>query len=344
MSKNSTSPVQVYDLPEESTPPAGERPPGNGEFIIRTHNLTKKFDEETAVDGMTIEIPRGKIFGFIGPSGCGKTTTVRLLLGVYQPTAGEVTVFDRPPLKFRRQEREKIGYMPQLFVLYPALTVWENLNFAASLYGVPWRRHKRLRELLDLVELQGHEGKLVRDISGGMQRRLSLAAALVHDPQLLFLDEPTAGIDPVLRRKVWDYFKELQAEGRTLFVTTQYVGEAAYCDYVGVMAEGRLLMVETPEDLRRRASGGDMIDLKLTRRLTYEERNQLRAEPFVREVLSVEDRAYRVVVEDASVDISRLITWSEQQDLEVESVREYSLPFDDVFIKLVEEETADNGT
>ena len=343
MSEGIISPIQVYEVPEESRRPESDQPLANGEVLIRTRNLTKKFGEETAVDSVTIEIPRGKIFGFIGPSGCGKTTTVRLLLGVYQPTAGEVTVFGRPPLQFRRQEREKIGYMPQLFVLYPALTVWENLNFAASLYGVPWRRHKRLRELLDLVELQGHEGKLVRDISGGMQRRLSLAAALVHNPELLFLDEPTAGIDPVLRRKFWDYFKELQAEGRTLFVTTQYVGEAAYCDYVGVMAEGRLLMVETPEDLRRRASGGDMIDLKLTRRLSYEERNQLRAEPFVREVLSIEDGAYRVVVEDASVDIPRLITWSEELHLEVESVREYLLPFDDVFVKLVEKETAANG-
>jgi len=337
MSESITSPIQVYEVPES------DQPLTNGEVLIRTHNLTKKFGEETAVDSINIEIPRGKIFGFIGPSGCGKTTTVRLLLGIYEPTAGEITVFGRSPTKFRQQEREKIGYMPQLFVLYPALTVWENLNFAASLYGVPWRRHRRLRELLDLVELRGHEGKLVRDISGGMQRRLTLAAALVHDPELLFLDEPTAGIDPVLRRKFWDYFKELQAEGRTLFVTTQYVGEAAYCDYVGVMVEGRLLMVETPEDLRRRASGGDMIDLKVTRRLTYEERNQLRAEPFVIEVLSVEDGAYRVVVEDASVDIPRLINWTEDHHHEVESVREYLLPFDDVFVKLVEEETAANG-
>jgi ABC-2 type transport system ATP-binding protein len=344
MSENNTSSpslAQVYDLPQESTPP-GDQSLTNGELIIRTHNLTKKFDEETAVNAVTMEIPRGKIFGFIGPSGSGKTTTVRLMLGVYRPTAGEVTVFDRPSLKFTRQESEKIGYMPQLFVLYPALTVWENLNFAASLYGVSWRRHKRLHELLSLVELLGHENKLVRDISGGMQRRLSLAAALVHDPELLFLDEPTTGIDPILRRKFWDYFKELQAEGRTIFVTTQYMGEAAYCDYIGVMAEGQLLMVEKPEELRRRASGGDMSDMKLKRRLTYEERNRLQAEPFVREIITVEEGAYRVIVEDASVDIPRLINWSAEQGLEIESIREYLLPFDDAFVKLIETERSNH--
>jgi ABC-2 type transport system ATP-binding protein len=351
-----TYPTQTYyDLPEKNPPQ--QRPPqitspdgpsldeqslANDEIIIRSHNLTKNFEELTAVDALTIEIPRGKIFGFIGPSGSGKTTTVRLMLGIYEPTAGEVTVFERPPMTFTRQERQKIGYMPQLFVLYPALTVWENLNFTASLYGVPWRRHKRLHELLALVELEGHERKLVRDISGGMQRRLSLAAALAHDPEMLFLDEPTAGIDPILRRKFWDYFRELQAEGRTLFVTTQYVGEVAYCDYVGIMAEGQLLMVDTPENLRRRASGGDISDMKLNRRLTYEERKRLEAEPFVKEVVTVEEGAYRVVVEDASVDIPRLIAWSTEHDLEIESIREYLLPFDDAFVQLIETERSNH--
>lgn len=341
MSKDTLSPVRVYEVPEETKPPRPTFP--ESEVVIHTHNLTKKFGEETAVDGVNLDIPQGKIFGFIGPSGCGKTTTVRLLLGIYQPTEGAITVFGRAPSHFRREDREKIGYMPQLFVLYPALTVWENLNFAASLYGVPWRRHKRLKQLLDLVELQGHEGKVVRDISGGMQRRLSLAAALVHQPQLLFLDEPTAGIDPVLRRKFWDYFKELQAEGKTLFVTTQYVNEAAYCDYVGVMAEGRLLMVETPEDLRRRASGGDVIELKLEQPLDLEKLKELRSEPYVRDVTRMENGSYRVVVRDASVAIPRLVTWSEKHDLEAESIHQYLPPFDDVFVNLVEEEVTANG-
>jgi ABC-2 type transport system ATP-binding protein len=266
---------------------------------------------------------------------------MRLLLGIYEPTEGEAIIFDKPSQSFDRAERERIGYMPQLFVLYPDLTVWENLNFAASLYGFPFRRSKRLKELLELVELTGHEDKLVRNISGGMQRRLSLAASLIHNPELLFLDEPTAGIDPVLRRKFWDYFQQLQDEGHTLFVTTQYVGEAAYCDYVGVMVEGRLLMVETPEGLRDRALGGDIIHLRPVQPLSYEQFNQLIAQPFVKgnNVNRLQNRLLEILVEDASTALPRLLAWCEEQGIEIEAANEYVAPFDDVFVKLVEEET-----
>jgi len=310
--------------------------------LIRTHNLTKRFGEMTAVRDLNFTIPQGSIFGFIGPSGCGKTTTMRLLLGIYEPTEGEARIFDQPVQTFGRSERERIGYMPQLFVLYPELTVWENLNFAASLYGFPFRRRERLQALLELVELRGHEKKLVRNISGGMQRRLSLAAAMVHGPELLFLDEPTGGIDPVLRRKFWDYFQQLQRDEHTLFVTTQYVGEAAYCDYVGVMVEGRLLMVETPEGLRDRALGGDIIHLRPTHALSYEQVDQLVAQPFVKgdRVTRLQDGLIEILVENASTALPRLLTWCEEQEIEVMSANEYVPPFDDVFVKLVEEETA----
>ena len=184
--------------------------------VISAKHVTKKFGDETAVMDISFDVPRASIFGFIGPSGSGKTTTVRLLTGVYTPTDGQVIVLDRNPVKFNQKERARLGYMPQLFVLYPNLTVWENLNFAASLYGMGLFRGKRLNEALKFVELYDHRGKLARNISGGMLRRLSLAATLVHDPQLLFLDEPTAGIDPILRRKFWDHFRELKNQGSTI--------------------------------------------------------------------------------------------------------------------------------
>ncbi|MGW8251114.1 MAG: ABC transporter ATP-binding protein [Anaerolineales bacterium] len=195
--------------------------------IIRAEDLTKKFGDLVAVQDVSFEIDSGITFGFIGPSGCGKTTTIRLLTGVYKPDNGKASVFGVDPRAFTRHDKEAIGYLPQLFVLYPDLTVWENMNFAASLYGVSFNRATRLMELLDFVELTDHRKKLVRELSGGMRRRLSLAASLVHDPKLLFLDEPTAGIDPILRRKFWQYFRILQDQGHTLFITTQYVGEAA---------------------------------------------------------------------------------------------------------------------
>src|SRR4026207_1111928 len=245
------------------------------ENVVETQELTKMFGEDVAVQSLSMYVPRGKIFGFIGPSGCGKTTTVRLLTGFYKPTSGTLSVLGKDPAAFSKSDQGKIGYLIQQFVLYPDLTVWENLNFAASFYGVSPFRRRRLNKLLDFVELSGDRNKLARDLSGGMKRRLSLAATMVHNPELLFLDEPTAGIDPILRRKFWDYFKELQADGHTLFITTQYVGEAAYCDLVGVMYEGKLLMVETPDGLRRKAYGGDVIGIRTNEAIRFEHRHQL---------------------------------------------------------------------
>jgi ABC-2 type transport system ATP-binding protein len=313
------------------------------ESVILTQALTKKFDNLPVVNNLSLEVPAGVIFGFIGPSGCGKTTSVRLMLGIYTPDSGDVQVLQHTPQKFGRRERAQIGYMPQQFVLYPELTVWENLNFAASLYGVPLRRKERLQELLELVELIGHEKKKVRNLSGGMKRRLSLAAAIVHDPKLIFLDEPTAGIDPVLRRKFWDYFQELKSEGHTLFITTQYVAEAAYCDYVGIMADGRLLMVETPEELRRRALGGDIIHLHTASILTESQFNTLQQQPFVldNKVNRLRGNGLEVVVDDASLTLPHLLDWCQAQNIGVESASEHVPVFDDVFVELIRQETAE---
>jgi len=311
------------------------------ENVVETQDLTKSFGEEIAVQSLSMYVPRGKIFGFIGPSGCGKTTTVRLLTGFYSPTSGTLSVLGKNPVDFSKSDRRKIGYLIQQFVLYPDLTVWENLNFAASLYGVGLFRWGRLNKLLDFVELAGDKSKLARDLSGGMKRRLSLAATLVHNPELLFLDEPTAGIDPILRRKFWDYFKELQAEGHTLFTTTQYVGEAAYCDLVGVMHGGKLLMIETPDGLRRKAYGGDVVGIRTTEGMNFEHRRQLESLPFVHgKVKVIDEQENDVIVDEANTAIPTLMEWCQAQKLNVETIEEKSPPFDDVFIKIIEMETA----
>lgn len=311
--------------------------------VIDAKELTKTFGEEVAVKSLTMHVPRGTIFGFIGPSGCGKTTTVRLLTGIFKPTSGEVTVLGKQPSHFSKSDQEKIGYLIQNFVLYPELTVWENLNFAASFYGVGlFKRHGRLNKLLEFVQLDEDKNKLAKALSGGMQRRLSLAATLVHNPELLFLDEPTAGIDPLLRRKFWDYFKELQNEGHTLFVTTQYVGEAAYCDLVGVMYEGKLLMVESPDGLRRRAFGGDIVGIKTTEWIRYENRKKLEDLPFVLgKVRVINDQEIELTVDDASTAVPALIEACNAQRINIEKIEQISPPFDDVFVKLIEKETAD---
>ena len=323
--------TQEYDVPEGMARP----------LIIKTRDLTKSFNGEIAVNKVNLEVPEGAILGFIGPSGSGKTTTVRLLMGLYVPDSGEISVLGVPPVKFKRRERERIGYLPQLFVLYPDLTVWENMNFAASLYGVPFMRTKRLNELLELVELRGDKHKLVRNISGGMQRRLSLAATLIHDPDLLFLDEPTAGIDPLLRRKFWDYYKELQSKGHTLFVTTQYVGEAAYCDFVGVMSEGELLSVNTPEGLRREAYGGDIVKLGSTDRIDYQFRQEVQNLPELKsKILSATDYEMQLLVDNDATAIPYLVEYFKDRRKSINSVEGYYPSYDDVFVKLIEKHRA----
>jgi ABC-2 type transport system ATP-binding protein len=204
---------------------------------------------------------------------------------------------------------------------------------------MPFRRKKRLMQALEFVELEDHRGKLARDVSGGMQRRLSLASTLVHEPELVFLDEPTAGIDPVLRRKFWDHFGHLKEQGRTMFITTQYVSEATYCDLVGVLAEGRLLMVDTPHGLRYRAFGGDIVNLTAKERITYQNLRELRNLPFVQgRPEYVSDTQVRIIVSEAATDMQELLTWCEQKGMEVDTIEEYQPPFDDVFVELVQRE------
>lgn len=311
---------------------------------IHAQNLTKQFGAEVAVNGATFDVQPGTIMGFIGPSGSGKTTLVRLLTGVLTPSTGKATVLGREPIHFNQATREKIGYMPQLFVLYPQLTVWENLNFAASIYGMGFRRGKRLKNVLEFVELYEHRSKRARDISGGMQRRLSLAATLVHDPRLIFLDEPTAGIDPVLRRKFWDHFRALRDEGRTLFITTQYVGEAAYCDYVGVMANGRVLMVEPPDQLRRRAFGGDVVDITFAVPFSHATLAAMQQLPCVHgDAVAVSSTQVRLIVDEGSTATPALMDWCREQGLEVQSIEPFLPPYDDVFVELVKDQDKGEG-
>lgn len=308
------------------------------ETIIKTEQLTKKFNGEFGVRDVSIEIPRNAIFGFIGPSGSGKTTTVRLLLGIYPPTSGTAFVFGHQPHLFSQNDRERIGYMPQLFMLQNGLTVWQNLAFVASLYGMKRHRKKRIQKRLELVELTGHEKKRASDLSGGMQRRLSLAAALLHDPELIFLDEPTAGIDPVLRRKFWDHFKMLKEQGNTLFITTQYVSEAAYCDYVGVMSEGRLLMVETPENLKRIGMGGEIVEIKFTDWLTQAQVEAIRQQPDIAagKIQLLDQQTLQVVVDEAASVIPTLLGWCKENGISVLEAQKLEPSFDDVFVQIIQ--------
>lgn len=249
------------------------------------------------------------------------------------------------PEHFGKRVRERIGYMPQLFVLYPTLTVWENLNFVASLYGLNWfRRRKRLEMLLDFVELRSARNTLADKISGGMKRRLELACSLVHNPELLFADEPTAGVDPVLRGKFWDHFRQLKSDGHSLVVTTQYVSEVEYCDSVAVMRNGRLLMVETPEGLRRQALGGEIIRLTVDAEDELNTRRILNQMPFVHQFhqpVGTKRGTLDIFVDDAGSLLPEVITGLTQDPtIDMRHAEEYKPPFDDIFITLMEKAAA----
>lgn len=321
--------------------------PSSVNAVIDMRNVSKHFGDKVAVNDMTLTVPEGQIFGLVGPSGCGKTTTIRMLTGVYVPTHGELQVLGETPQTFDRHARERIGYMPQLFVLYPTLTVWENLNFVASMYGLLWwRRRKRLEEVLDFVELSPARNSLARDISGGMKRRLELACALVHNPELLFADEPTAGVDPVLRGKFWDHFRELKQQGHSLLITTQYVAEVEYCDQVAVMRNGRLLMVDTPEGLRQRALGGEIIRLSVDIEDEQNARRIAHQLPYVTRTIRPNDApggTLDLYVDDAGSRLPDVLrAMGEDPSIDTRNVQEYQPPYDEVFITLMHQAAADD--
>jgi ABC-2 type transport system ATP-binding protein len=223
------------------------------DFIVKTHDLTKRFGDFTAVDHVTFEVAAGEIVGYLGPNGCGKTTTIRMLLGLLEPTEGSATVLGFDAFRQTEQVRFRSGYMSQKFALYDDLTVWENLSFYGGIYGV--REKKKIEETLSLVGFVGHNTQLTRGLSAGYRQRLALAIALVHQPQLLFLDEPTSGVDPVARREFWDLIYQLAGSGVTIFATTHYMDEAEYCSRVGLMRSGKLLAFDTPTNLKTAIHG-----------------------------------------------------------------------------------------
>jgi ABC-2 type transport system ATP-binding protein len=293
-----------------------------------------RFNDQIALDHVSFNVSAGTILGMIGPSGAGKTTTIRLLTGTLAPTEGSVSVLGEDPRKFARTTRDRIGYMPQALTLFPDLTARENVDLIASLFGMLLRsRRRRTREALELVDLWDVRGRRASQLSGGMQRRLELACALVHDPSLIFLDEPTASIDPLLRERIWHELHRLRRDGRTLVVTTQYVNEAESCDMVALIAEGSLVALAPPDDLRRQAMGGDIIEIQTSEMF---DATALSALPVVREARQLGPRHLRVAVDDAGLAIPDVVAAIEGQGGEVTSAREERPSFDEVFARLVE--------
>lgn len=226
------------------------------EPVITVKNLTRRFGDFVAVDHINFNVDKGEVVGYLGPNGSGKTTTIRMLLGLLAPSEGEATVLGYDVVRQSEEVRARVGYMSQKFAIYDDLTTLENLTFYGGVYGITDKT--RIKETLELVGLTGHENTLTRDMSTGWRQRLSLGIALVHEPKLLFLDEPTSGVDPTARRAFWDLIYELAESGVTILVTTHYMDEAEYCERVGVMRDGKLLAMDTPTNLKKSIIKGDV--------------------------------------------------------------------------------------
>ena len=230
---------------------SGPGSPAPGATAVRAEGLTKRFGDFTAVDHVSFRVGEGEIFGFLGPNGAGKTTTIKMLTGLLAPTEGGGSVAGFDVATERDAIRRHIGYMSQLFSLYADLTVEENLVFFARLYGVRGqRRDERIRWALETAGLEEHRGRLTGELPLGFKQRLALGSAVLHEPPILFLDEPTSGVDPASRRSFWDLIYALTEGGTTVFVTTHYMEEAEYCDRLALMNRGELIALDTPARLR----------------------------------------------------------------------------------------------
>lgn len=226
------------------------------EPVIQVESLTRRFADFVAVDHVSFQVEAGEVVGYLGPNGSGKTTTIRMLLGLLAPSDGKATVLGFDAFRQSEEVRARAGYMSQKFAIYDDLTVLENLTFYGGVYGIMDKA--RIRRTLELVGLQGHDSTLTRSLSAGWRQRLALGIALVHEPKLLFLDEPTSGVDPTARRAFWDLIYELAENGVTILVTTHYMDEAEYCERVGIMRAGKLLAMDTPTNLKRDIIPGDV--------------------------------------------------------------------------------------
>jgi ABC-2 type transport system ATP-binding protein len=302
------------------------------EITIKTSNLTKVFGDNIAVNQLNLEIKKGELFGIVGPDGAGKTTTMRLLTAIMKPSSGEAWVSGHSILHEEEQIKEKIGYMSQRFGLYEDLTVMENIDFYADLYGVPQKeRPLRVERLLGFSNLTPFKDRLAGNLSGGMKQKLGIACALIHTPEVLFLDEPTSGVDPVSRRDLWKILYDLLREGITIFVSTAYLDEAERCTRIGLIHKGNILMIDEPAKVKA-AITTPMIEISSP--YARKARDMVSTIDGVQSVSIYGDRLH-VAVRDREV-ISVIMGVLSSQGIEIQGQREIVPSLEDVFISMVE--------
>jgi ABC-2 type transport system ATP-binding protein len=298
---------------------------------IELLQLCKAFGPLQAVDQLTLSVEQGEIFGLLGPNGSGKTTTINLISGLSTPTSGDVQVMGYDVRRHARRIRQKLGAVPQETALYEELSAWDNLDFHADLFGMPRKEKKaRIMQMLELVQLQERKRSRVSTFSGGMKRRLALARALLHDPQLLYLDEPTLGVDVQSRRAIWDYILSLRDQGKTVLITTNYLEEAqALCERIAILDHGKLIALDTPEHLKQ-TYGGSVVELETAQPSAVVD--DIRALSGVKEVV-VEGTCLQITTQEGRAVVPQIINLvTGQGELRQIAVREPNL--DEIFLRL----------
>lgn len=316
----------------DASPPRTHAETGSEGAVVIADGLTKQFGDTKAVDGLDLRIRSGEVFGLVGPDGAGKTTTLRLLAAIVSPTSGRASVLGHDIGADAEAIKPDIGYMAQRFNLYRDLTVAENLDFFADIFGVAGpERDARIARLIRFARLEEFRDRRAEDLSGGMQKKLALACTLVHQPQLLLLDEPTTGVDPVSRREFWEILTGLHLDGFTILVSTPYMDEAERCSRVGLMYRGRLIECDTPAALRG-LTRGELLEVR-TADLRVAARH-LDSQPGVLEVQTYGDRLH-VFVDDAQQRRDPLVGALEAEGVRVLGVRPTRPRMEEAFISLI---------
>ncbi|HEY3230134.1 MAG TPA: ABC transporter ATP-binding protein [Roseiflexaceae bacterium] len=309
-------------------------------YAVEMENLTRKFGDFTAVDQVSLRVDHGEVFGFLGPNGSGKTTTIRMLCGLLTPTSGMGRVLGLDIGRESEAIKARIGYMSQKFSLYSDLTVQENLQFYADVYGI--RRDERAARIADLVALAGLTGRereLTSNLSGGWKQRLALASAIIHRPRMLFLDEPTGGVDPEARRAFWELIYELAQGGVTVFVTTHYMDEAEHCNRIALMHSGKLVALDTPSGLKQGTIDGEVLEIEGTPQ--DEARALVAALPGVLEVAPHGARLH-AIVDDAALRSNAALDVLQAGGIADARVERIDPSLEDVFVALLGRGAAGN--
>jgi ABC-2 type transport system ATP-binding protein len=305
------------------------------DWAVETRDLVKTFGDFVAVDHVTLQVRRGEIFGFLGPNGAGKSTTIRMLCGLLRPTSGTAMVHDIDVAKDPEEVRRNLGYMSQKFSLYDDLTVDQNIDFFSGMYGVPReKREERKQYALEMADLKERRSDLTASLSGGWKQRLALGCAILHNPPVLFLDEPTSGVDPIARGRFWDLIREMARTGHTIFVSTHYMDEAEYCHRVAMMNRGKVIALGAPEELRHQLDSHTL--LRLDTSVPLDTMRALDSVDGVRDV-AVFGGGLHVTVDDRAV-IERIRRQLEARGIAVRRLEQILPSLEDVFVALIEQQ------